>query len=213
MHKHDTLIDWLLVMLLLLAVAQCTAARAMDLDEVVHHQRADEQRFFGSCLRDSVQWESMHLDHVSKATLTITCMFAWRYGYKAYFTSTLRGDARQLIGTQPQAHIPYRRSRHDIGMAADVVFTPVWAESVPLSERAKLLLYRKTLQDYHQFLLENKLTGIVTESCYPHQRTPFIHIDARGKRASWGRIEGTGDSYISYAACLKWIEEKLKNNP
>ena len=210
MKKADKYLVLLTIILGTLMALQWSVAKAMDLEEVVHHQRDDEKRFFTSCLQDPTQWESMHLNHVSKATLTIVCAFAWKYGYVAYFNSTLRGDGKKLIGTLPQSHIPYRKSRHAIGMAVDVVFTPTWAEGVPLSKRGKLLMYRKTLQDYVQFLRENKLTKIVTRSCYPHQNNPFIHIDARGIPASWGRVEEEGAKYIAYSACLAWIEKELK---
>ena len=212
MSKQNVILTVLVAMLGILMMAQWTVAKAMDLEEVVHHQRDDERRFFRSCLKDTSQWESMYLDYVSKATLTIVCQFAWNYGYKVYFNSTLRGDARQLIGTHPQSHIPYKKSRHAIGMAVDVQFHPQWADGVPLSYKGKLLLYRKNLDDFNNFLIRNKLTRLVTKSCYPNQNGPFIHVDARGKPASWGRLQNKGDQYVSYAACLAWIDKELKEN-
>lgn len=174
-------------------------------DELEHFQDDDERRFFKGCFQDSDAYDKLR--GVSRATLTIVCTFARTYGYTVAVHSALRGDGEQL-GANVMEHSDFGASRHFIGMALDVSFSS--GGTYVVSQRVKILRYRGVLKNWGRFVKGLKLIPLIGMGCYPNQVRPFIHIDLRGFPASWGRIDPTGTNYIAYAACMWWIEDKLK---
>ena len=209
MKKLDYSLMGAAALLFTLMLLQWSAAKALTIHEVKDLRAADERNYFSSCLLDPGQYDSMNLREVSKASLSVICHFAWKHEYKVRVHSSLRGDALQLVGTL--GHNSYRKSRHNIGMALDVSFVPLWGIGVPLSKRTKLVIYRENIVRFDKFLHDLGIAHRVTRTCYPDQNNPFFHVDCRGDPASWGRIKSSGHSYVGYATCIKWIDNQLKS--
>lgn len=57
------------------------------------------------------------------------------------------------------------------------------------------------------YLHRKGLVNFVGVGLYPDWSNPGFHIDCRGSRASWGKINST-EGYVSYAAALEYAKNK-----
>ena len=141
-------------------------------------------------------------DRINPAIYSVICSFIASYGDR--FTYVHHSDYRPeylffLIEDEPRS----ARSQHHGGNALDMRLKTYQG----MSQCERYLSFKIWYPLLIQHLVEVGMFDRAGVGIYPDQRNPFFHLDFRGTRASWSRING---KYTSFKAGFDWLEEKLE---
>ncbi len=96
-------------------------------------------------------------------------------------------------------HSDFRKSQHHFGNAIDGRFT----DYSNMSRREILITFLDDIVLIQKFLSDFGLIDKVGLGIYPQSQNPFFHLDLRGTKARWGRLNG---QYVGFDVAVEWLE-------
>lgn len=78
-----------------------------------------------------------------------------------------------------------------------------------LDKQERLLQFKKDLKKLRECLQDLGLMEIVGLGIYPQSYRPFFHLDIRGEKGRWGRING---NYVTYEIAYVWLMDQINKD-
>ena len=134
--------------------------------------------FFNHCFDFSTE-------KIDRALLAVVCSFLERNDRPYFHHSGWRGN-----------------SGNHSGNALDFRLT----DYQDMNRNQVLSAFLYDVELFQSYLEEIGILDKVGLGIYPQSRNPFIHLDLRGKRARWGRLNGR---YVGFERAMNWMTRQL----
>ena len=165
-------------------------------------QEKDVIAFYSDCFTEKQLLKDLKGVHYS--IIGIVCQFIREQNYE--YSPVIHSGLRSAFldnDIKIASHGKYHGSRHKIGMAIDFHLEKDGYSSMTKGEK-KRDYYRQIIL-LEEFLENNLLTLITGVGYYCNQINRFFHLDSRGYKARWARLEQTGTNYVSIDKCKSYL--------